>query len=702
MKDAAIKNHEFMKERINFQQLMLQNPNHFGTNPHLKFKAALKLSSHTSYEQLTCVAFNPDMDMLEATVLIKRPSGYMGDLCHAGSKEFVRFYIDYGSGWQDVGLVAFNAHDIPGGRDCAGHSTKPLSYVVTHPLQPKRDYCGRPVLPKVRAILSWQSAPPAGQPNWTQVWGNTVNVHIQIKPRRWRVFDVLESVDAVKKIPLALQPVMFEPLDLPPPPEPDLKFLAHQYQSKSDAAVAPHRFAMKHVMAAKLAAASNELSVVDTISEFAAANINWAEILKALDKTKGDVSFEELHCLGLDYNREWLIGSLTVKKSSGFSGGPCTAGSTEYVAFWVDWDDTCQWSYLGTASVKVHDYASIPADGLQYFVGLPANLAERRRGCDKPKIGRIRAVLSWISPPSTTDPDAVPHWGNRLDAHVEIKPLSVGGTGLIDIIGGVSVSQIEVFGNGMTKPSAVFAEWGTDVDVLHRLCPFGGRVNIQADVPASFAASGRKYRLVTREQGTADEFNVRTKFIIASGINPPVWITPDADGFVNYVDPSQNVFNMLGWWETGGLGNAKWEIRLEMYDSSGGFLGATAWHAIQLNHTQPEANVQIDSGGDCKDFAKGQTLNGHFVARHQHFGHWDLVTKPASLSPPSPSTATSTTSQTAFSPGDAWTLTTGGMTPCGYVIELYVYDRTIIGSTPGSHNNNYDDTGFCLRATVVA
>src|SRR5256885_10008839 len=45
----------------------------------------------------------------------------------------------------------------------------------------------------------------------------------------------------------------------------------------------------------------------------------------------------------------------SLKKASGFSGGPCTQGSREYVTFWGDFDgngsfETC----LGTASVQVY------------------------------------------------------------------------------------------------------------------------------------------------------------------------------------------------------------------------------------------------------------------------------------------------------------------------------------------------------------
>jgi len=57
--------------------------------------------------------------------------------------EFVRFYLDYGSGFQEQGLVSFNVHDIPDTLDCAEHSEKPLDYVLTRDIEPFKDYCGK-------------------------------------------------------------------------------------------------------------------------------------------------------------------------------------------------------------------------------------------------------------------------------------------------------------------------------------------------------------------------------------------------------------------------------------------------------------------------------------------------------------------------------------------------------------------------------
>lgn len=717
---ASSRARAYTRERANFQALLLENPNYFGNFPGSKLKPVLELIGHTGYEELTCVGYNPDHDELEATVQIKRATGYGGDLCSAGSTEYVRFYVDYGAGWEDVGLAAFNAHDIPNSTDCADRATKPLSYVVTVPHQPKRSFCGNPILPLVRAVLSWSAMPPAGEPDWPQVWGNTVDRHVQIKPRPPYLIDIIEALGGKKlKIPPELEYAELQPIQLPDPPEPPLEELAELYANPVEGAVKggpqavePHRFGLQELKAASTVALVSQPAVVEQYAQWKELGFDLGEVLGWLEKTKGDVSYEELDCLGLDYNREWLTASLTIKRQTGYNGSLCQKGSLEYVAFWADWEDRCEWEYLSSVALSVHDIASIPADGLRYWVGLPvaSRLSEHRGSCEKPKIARVRAVLCWNEPPSTTNPDAIPHWGNRLDAHVEIRPKEPLGTGPeIDAIGGVGVVEIDRTGNGMTKQGAVFAETGSPVDPYvigplagggtgsTRLCPFGGRVAVNAAVRPEFAASGYKYRLVVRRQGSADPPTaVTASFPTTSGLAPVAWRTPDPEGYVDYLDPSQNVYNVLGWWYAGGLGDDLWEVRLEMTDAAFNPLGATIWNRIQLDNTRPEADVSIASGGDCRDFDKGEAIAGTISATDAHFGHFDLYTLPASLSPPNPSTARASWAE---APNPApWELKTEYLTPCGYVIKLDVYDRTIVDSWPGVHNGRSDDTGFCLRA----
>jgi hypothetical protein len=132
--------------RSNFRMLILENPRYFVD--------VVKKASDTYYEQLTCVGYNPVLTTLEATFQIKRSSGYSGSLCQTGSNEYVRFFVEYGSGWEDAGLTAVNVHDIPNGTDCEKQPLLPLSYVATLKIAPRTNSCGHPVLSNVRAILS--------------------------------------------------------------------------------------------------------------------------------------------------------------------------------------------------------------------------------------------------------------------------------------------------------------------------------------------------------------------------------------------------------------------------------------------------------------------------------------------------------------------------------------------------------------------
>jgi hypothetical protein len=134
-------------------------------------------------------------------------------------------------------------------------------------------------------------------------------------------------------------------------------------------------------------------------------------LISVLTPTDGDTSYEELKCVGLDPNApDTLIGIIQVKKATGYSGGPCTDGSREYVTFWADFDrngsfETC----LGTADVRVYDVTTGP-QGVYYAVRLPVDLTEHRRNCKEANVVPIRAILSWNVAVPCGNPNQVPVW----------------------------------------------------------------------------------------------------------------------------------------------------------------------------------------------------------------------------------------------------------------------------------------------------
>jgi hypothetical protein len=170
-----------------------------------------------------------------------------------------------------------------------------------------------------------------------------------------------------------------------------------------------------------------------------------------------------------------------------------------------------------------------------------------------------------------------------------------------------------------------------------------------------------------------------------------------ADGFFAYIDNLYNIDDTLAYWYSSGddLGQIYLEIATLPFPAN--VFASSVIHNLQLRHSAPEAAITI-TGGACDVIKPGTLIKGKFVARDAYFGAFGLSTAPASLNPPAPSTATSTTSQTAVAPGDDWNLNTAGMAPCGYVVRVDVYDRSILNSGPNAHNHNFDDKGFCLLA----
>jgi hypothetical protein len=691
-------------ERSSYPKLIASNPNYFGNFGASHLKPVKVIQNDTTYEQVTCLGFNPNTTLLEAVVQIKQPTGYDGDSCTNGSYEYIRFYVDYGSGFEDLGYVAINVHDVPNAVDCAKAAEKPLSFAASVTFQPKSNWCGIPVLPKVRAILSWQTIPPANTPNYNPVWGNHLDAHIQIRPRPLIFKEVGLNIagDVAKFIPpQEIVAIENQPVPLPDPGPLDLAQLTALYAAPAakgakaalSTSVPAHRFGFAEVQKVLAAPVVDSQLVASAIDKFTAAGLDWAAILAALEGENANVTYEQLECLGLegDPAAPRLVATLRIKQPSGYNGGLCTAGSNEYVAFWADWDDTCKFTYLNTVAIPVHDIGTIPKDGLVYSVVLPVNLDPYRAPCDKPKIARIHAVLSWATPPSTTDPNALNYWGNFITTHVQIQPGTVPNPlyPTMSILGGIPTGSIGA--DGYTVTNARFAGNNLLADSLGRQCPFGGVVEIQG--PEFY---GYKYKIQVRPHSGGSWQDVVTPLLLTRWDGTTYVSYPDPSNFFTYQQYQYNIENLLGEWQSSG--DEVWDVKLQIADLSDNPVpGAVPdVHTIQLDNTAPYGNIQITSGGDCGQFDVGAVLSGTFVATDANFGSFSLSTLPY----PSGITPSGGYSPTPAS-GSAWTLNTAGLVPCGYVIQLEVVDLSIVNSAWGSHNwavspPSILSQGFCL------
>jgi len=721
-------------QRSNFRQLIIQNPNYFGNVKQSPFKAVAKVAGNTQYEELGCIGFQPQSNLLNAVVYIKLPYGFDGDLCTAGSQEYVRFYVSYDGGktWADLGITSFTANDIP---EPPGKPFERLEYAVTVPFDPGRRLCFVDNFAVVRAILSWNVPPPAGDPYFTPVWGNVHDTTIKIDPLRIVPLNEVLGELGIKSTGQLAQAVdLKQSITTAVPNQLSLSELQQLYAGK---AVETQRYALKalnqvlqstldpRIMAANFGGAKNLLG----------ADFDVAAAYAAISNPSGDTGYEQLECIGLNENTFALEGVLRIKRAYGYDGGPCTAGSTEYVTFWADLDFSGKYATcLGTASVNVHDTANLPKGGLEYAVELPTSLFAYRQPCSAgPKLIPIRAILSWQIAPPCSNPNYIPVWGNREETLICLPPGPPIQTGVqsafFDTIGSMSVTKI----NSITG----LADGASTVGFTAVQSPFGGEVTITGYIyPASNLSAGAlpfKYRISVSSDGGAtwtplnDTFTVSRQILPWGGVPsalPDVtqnvdlsgitagfytyqadWITGPGDALIVVAN------NVLAKWQTSGKPDGLYQIKMDAYDPSTStvfpavntatiLLDNTAPAGLPTNPKTPFINI-TSGGGSCGDFHVGDKITGSYSVSDLHF--WQLSLE---LLPPSGGAFTAPvplprfwTDPGASTLGDAgtWTLDTTGLPPCGYVVVLNAYDRTIVDS---GFIGNYNDgsTGFCLKA----
>jgi hypothetical protein len=676
-------------ERAQYKALLITNPNYFGSFDTVALPPVLPMAGNTYYEELGCVGYHPQQEMLEGVVYVYQPSGYGGGLCSAGSTEYVRFYLSFDGGltWQDQGLTSFQAWDAPE----ATEGSRRLEYAVQLKADPARLLCSSGSrLIRMRGILSWNAPPPPNQPAWNPPWGNRRDATILVEPNKLIVLD--DVFTAIKvKIPFALKQTLDLQAPVAAPPKvlsvPELSALYEK------ASVPPQRYAYQTLHALTFGKATPTPELLAQQLPGLKFDPSLVDVLYPPGETDGDTSYEELTCIGLDPNLpDTLVGVVHVKRGSGFNGGPCTAGSTEYVSWWIDADRNGSFeTFLGTASVRLHDITPMPAEGVHLAVRLPVDLDAYRRHCKEgPALLPVRAILSWNVPVPGNQPSQVPAWGNREETLVMLTPQGVvsAPAGKIAVLGGVPTSMIGD-ATGRTTADAIFA--------LNNLptggdAPFGGRVSVQgAAMPA-----GWRYKVEVVPEGGGAPQPVLGPITMTRSDGSTWTQTHDAAQTYAYVDSANNVIGLLAQWNS--TGDARWIVTLRTYDPGGTEVGSDS-HLIQLDNTLPEAQIDITSGvGNCGKFMTGvgSSISGTFTATDANLAEWSITIKPGGLQDLPGEGITSPSGGTLPVVGGAWTLDTSGMVGCGYIVEIVVRDRTIVHSQSiGWHRA--DSAGFCLE-----
>jgi hypothetical protein len=759
--------------REKFKEYILGNPNYFGTLPKFGGKVIKALSGDTTFEQLECLGLNPASSRLEGVINIKQHSGYGTDGCGVGTVEYVRYFVQDGSGWHDLGLDTVQVYDLAG--------PLPLSYSTSVNFSAARKLCGTENILNARAILSWNWEPTPGDPNFIPVWGNVVNARVQVAP--WLIYEVPLGELVAEKV-ISIDPeilkdvILTQPLPAGPPKPLGYGEMKELYANKK---VPSHRFGFS--AATKLAQGTIEKALAGAtvpakpsgaakaspkaaFSSVLTAGEELGAILEALQDTSGDTTFEQLTCAGYNPQTRALEGVIQVKLSSGYSGGLCTAGSTEFVSFYAFFGGT--WHSLGTAQVQVHDLAAAsPAKPVSYAVFRVANLTSVK--CENLEGVPLRAILSWETPP--TGPDYVPYWGNVVNTHVQPQiAAGVGEEMRLMRIGRVTVANIDSV-TGLAVVDPVFVPpFPPGLGYVAGDCPgsgspwlgpavqpdspFGGETITEGDfIPkidvfdhtTGMLLPGAKpiiYQAwVTPPVGLAfqltDSFGIELYPPSAVGgvfymqhvvpaPGPVLGGVPGAQYYIYWESDLQAVNpRTLAVFEAGGLpeGNYTIEIRGFKWDGANYVPIPPQSKMIHVYNGYPHFELTADGtmvqefrpqvfitltspSGDCGDVQVGDTIAGSYSVTDEFFGVVSIALVPITVSgvpqPENPvvnmgpgiliydGTNTGGTSGT-------FSLSTAGMTPCGYTILLGAWDRALVSSSCSGHYNEMG-VGFCLRA----
>jgi hypothetical protein len=555
-----------------------------------------------------------------------------------------------------------------------------------------------------------------GDPGFTPIWGNVAEVTarrtpinlIKLPPK----IDLPKLVTAAGVSPATLSAAATATIDTSP------AALAKTYADKG---VPQHRYLYPQIATALAkhppAGAAIGSDLVNLVPQ-----ANLAELIKLIQAQQGNVTFERLDCIGYEAADGMIAGVFTLRLANGYSGGPCTPGSLEHVAFFIDWQDGTGFHFVGATATRVHDGGDIPADGVRYEVRVPLDASHRQKLCSGgPVLAHVRAILSWSTPVPTNNPNYVPVWGNRQDAEIQLEPgQPVQGTGVVPIlsaVGDISVAHIDA--NGLIQNgTALHTGLGFDD------APFGGNITLAGKIVNG--TNTTRYRIMRRISGVGSfvpltnepaglKLSITTYNAVTGVLTQDFTFHADANGYYTYQDYSSSHYvegNLLStWFSNPGEDALSFEVRLDVATDSDPAhdIHSNTVH-VRIDNQYPVALLTVDNGtdGECADYDKGQTVTGTFVATDTNissYGFSILPLNPAggAIVHPLASLAAVTdlpkVHPSLADPGigaGVYKIETNPMKPCGYALVLSVWDRTNVNSGQMSHLAQAS-IGFCVR-----
>ncbi len=730
------------KSRHSYMEFIKANPNYFGTIIGSNAKPVLPMKYNTKYEELLCLGLHPDTDLLEAVFKVKLSYGFNTGPCGSGSKEYIAFYVDYGAGFVSAGPAAqVKVHNFAAADD------KPIFYAAKQGISPEYLNCTTPQIVKVRAILSWQSAPTG--PNYIPVWGNVIERWVQIKPK------------------LSLQAI-FQPAFINKPAIASLPKFAKELKIAADSEQLMIMGTVQEIKSyiANLAAAEAETGKAGEVekerSEFKALisqNPNYfgavtkstkpEEIMKAVDllpvaakqyvfipginigdlfpvfPMSGNTAYEELKCVGLFPEEDLLEAVIEIKKPCGYNGNLCGKGSEEYVTFYIDWGTG--YDLVDTTSVRVHDIPGTNDKHLYYAVRLRIDdIQDKLKACEEENVVKVKAILSWNTNPEPFGETHTPAWGNVLVRDIQIRPGS--GTHVKPEIKTVNnIHTDHIADSGGSKGLALKAGHTGFPLIFDR--PFGGLIACFGNVNVG---SAHYYRFLYKKDGTGSWMPVTdVRRTAKSLVIPPIWqpykdVSPDANGWFSIQDYLDDLnyypLSALIYWNSAGK-EGLYELKLELADSSKNtIMGMGDEVDIVLDNTAPAlysflgmppdfpvVGVAVkDSAGKfmkCETFCGSNPIKVYGNFADDYFNAYSLnvfggnlsysgytfntgrydAASPGLCSTGTIGAAANTDGQEIYSLDLSTVPQTPKKVKCAYGIRLNVSDRAIVGYYYGSY-----------------
>ncbi len=210
--------------------------------------------------------------------------------------------------------------------------------------------------------------------------------------------------------------------------------------------------------------------------------------------------------------------------------------------------------------------------------------------------------------------------------------------------------------------------------------PFGGIVVLNGP---SFPGYRYKIKVTNLVDGTFSYAS--NSFTVVGHLPFAPWVqyttqAVDADGYYHFLNPEKNTLNVLARITPGT--DDKFLVEMEVDTVAGVF-----FKTIQMDNTWPVISLQVDDGGDCTHYTKGDTITGHFYAYDKNIYYWSFGSTWGTGT-----AAGSGTTNTPTLPGNSFSIVTAANAyPCGSV-SLYAVDKTIVDSqsvghyTPASYN----------------